>query len=76
MSSLNNYGQGMCSSSGGSTGSDDLCGTYSRRSRASEERGVAFISLTENIDTGTPGGRLVFHLFGALAEFERDLIRE
>lgn len=41
-----------------------------------EQRGVAFVSLTENIDTSTPGGRLVFHLFGALAEFERDLIRE
>ncbi len=34
------------------------------------------MSLTENIDTSTPGGKLVFHLFGALAEFERDLIRE
>jgi DNA invertase Pin-like site-specific DNA recombinase len=43
---------------------------------ALEGRGVTFISLTENIDTTTPGGRLVFHLFGALAEFERDLIRE
>lgn len=43
---------------------------------ALEQRQVAFISLTENIDTSTPGGRLVFHLFGALAEFERDLIRE
>lgn len=43
---------------------------------ALEARGVAFVSLTENIDTSTPGGRLVFHLFGALAEFERDLIRE
>jgi len=41
-----------------------------------EERGVSFVSLTESIDTSTPGGRLVFHLFGALAEFERDLIRE
>jgi len=37
---------------------------------------VAFHSLTENIDTATPGGKLVFHLFGALAEFERALIRE
>jgi DNA invertase Pin-like site-specific DNA recombinase len=43
---------------------------------ALESRGVAFVSLTESIDTSTPGGRLVFHLFGALAEFERDLIRE
>ena len=41
-----------------------------------EARGVAFRSLTESIDTSTPGGRLIFHLFGALAEFERDLIRE
>ena len=41
-----------------------------------ESRGVGFRSITENIDTTTPGGRLVFHLFGALAQFERDLIRE
>ncbi len=41
-----------------------------------EERQVALVSLTESIDTSTPGGRLVFHVFGALAEFERDLIRK
>lgn len=41
-----------------------------------EQRGVGFRSLTESIDTTTPGGRLVFHLFGALAEFERELLRE
>lgn len=40
------------------------------------ERKVAFRSLTENIDTTTSGGKLVFHIFGALAEFERELIRE
>src|SRR5436305_65296 len=40
------------------------------------ERGVGFQSLTEQIDTTTPGGKLVFHIFGALAEFERDLILE
>jgi DNA invertase Pin-like site-specific DNA recombinase len=40
------------------------------------ERGIGFRSLTEQIDTTTPGGKLVFHVFGALAEFERDLIRE
>src|SRR5262245_58005533 len=38
--------------------------------------GVGFRSLTENVDTTSPGGKLVFHLFGALAEFERDIIRE
>lgn len=41
-----------------------------------ETRGVGFRSLTEGIDTGTAGGKLVFHLFGALAEFERALISE
>jgi DNA invertase Pin-like site-specific DNA recombinase len=41
-----------------------------------EQRGVGFRSITEAIDTTTPGGRLVFHLFGALGQFERDLIRE
>jgi DNA invertase Pin-like site-specific DNA recombinase len=40
------------------------------------ERGIGFKSLTEQIDTTTPGGKLVFHIFGALAEFERDVIRE
>jgi DNA invertase Pin-like site-specific DNA recombinase len=37
---------------------------------------VAFRSLQEQLDTSTSGGKLVFHFFGALAEFERDLIRE
>jgi DNA invertase Pin-like site-specific DNA recombinase len=41
-----------------------------------EERGVGFRSLQESIDTTTSGGRLIFHIFGALAEFERNLIRE
>ena len=40
------------------------------------ERDVQFRSLTEQIDTTSPGGRLMFHIFGAMAEFERDLIRE
>ena len=40
------------------------------------ERGVGFKSLTEQIDTTTSGGKLIFHVFGALAEFERDVIRE
>jgi DNA invertase Pin-like site-specific DNA recombinase len=38
--------------------------------------GVGFASLTEQIDTRSPSGQLVFHIFGALAEFERNLIRE
>src|SRR5512134_1296238 len=41
-----------------------------------QERGIGFKSLQEQIDTTTSGGKLVFHVFGALAEFERDLIRE
>jgi len=40
------------------------------------EKGVGFKSVQESIDTTTSGGKLVFHVFGALAEFERELIRE
>src|SRR5437588_6870873 len=39
-------------------------------------RKIGFQSITENIDTTTSGGKLIFHIFGALAEFERDIIRE
>lgn len=41
-----------------------------------EAEGIGFRSLTEAIDTTTAGGKLVFHIFGALAEFERTIIRE
>src|SRR5712691_8385920 len=41
-----------------------------------DQHQMGFRSLTEQIDTTTPGGKLIFHLMGALAEFERDLIRE
>jgi DNA invertase Pin-like site-specific DNA recombinase len=41
-----------------------------------ENQGIGFKSLTESIDTTTSGGKLIFHIFGALAEFERNLIRE
>lgn len=40
------------------------------------ERKIGFKSLQENIDTSTSGGKLIFHMFSALAEFERDLIQE
>jgi DNA invertase Pin-like site-specific DNA recombinase len=40
------------------------------------DRGIEFRSLTDGIDTTTAGGRLVFHIMGALAEFEHDLIQE
>jgi DNA invertase Pin-like site-specific DNA recombinase len=41
-----------------------------------EEKGVDFVSLTEGINTTTAQGKLTFHIFGALAEFERELGRE
>ena len=41
-----------------------------------EESGIGFQSLTESIDTTNAGGKLIFHIFAALAEFERNLIRE
>jgi DNA invertase Pin-like site-specific DNA recombinase len=44
--------------------------------RQLQERAVGFRSVQEQLDTTTSGGKLVFHVFGALAEFERDLIRE
>jgi DNA invertase Pin-like site-specific DNA recombinase len=43
---------------------------------ALESRGIGFRSLTEAIDSTTSSGRLIFHVFGALGQFERDLIRE
>src|SRR5438067_2871497 len=43
---------------------------------ALQGQGVAFQSITENINTTTATGQLVFHIFGALAEFERNLIKE
>lgn len=40
------------------------------------QRGIEFRSITEKMETGSPGGRLIFHVFGALAEWERSIIRE
>ena len=44
--------------------------------RTLDDAGVGLMSLQEKIDTGSSGGRLIFHMFGALAEFERNLVRE
>jgi DNA invertase Pin-like site-specific DNA recombinase len=41
-----------------------------------KSQGIEFQSVTEAIDTNTPGGRLLFHVVGAIAEFEKDLIKE
>ncbi len=41
-----------------------------------QAKGVEFVSLQESVDTTTSGGKLIFHVFGALAEFEREMIRE
>jgi DNA invertase Pin-like site-specific DNA recombinase len=41
-----------------------------------EEKGIGFRSLQESIDTTTSSGKLIFHVFSALAEFERNLTRE
>lgn len=43
---------------------------------ALQDQGIGFLSLQESIDTTTAGGKLVFHIFSALAEFEREIIRE
>ncbi len=40
-----------------------------------KNKGVEFISIMDKIDTGTPNGKLIFHIMGALAEWERDIIR-
>ena len=44
--------------------------------RRLDEAGIGLMSVQEKIDTSSSGGRLVFHMFGALAEFERNLVRE
>jgi DNA invertase Pin-like site-specific DNA recombinase len=41
-----------------------------------EKRGIGFRCLTQQLDTTTPSGKLIFHVFGAISEFERSLIRE
>src|SRR3546814_10260360 len=58
--------------------SSDVCSSDLLIEKVGElaARGVGFRSLTEQIDTTTSGGMLVFNIFGSLAQFERDLIRE
>jgi Resolvase, N terminal domain len=64
-----------CWRSGGSIGWDVAAHLIELMAELEAER-VGFQSVTECIDTTTPGGKLVFHIFGALAEFERNLVRE
>jgi DNA invertase Pin-like site-specific DNA recombinase len=64
------------SSSGSSTGSAARTATLLDAVATLRERGIAFRSLHDPIDTSTAAGKLVFNLFAALAEFDRDLIRE
>ena len=53
-----------------------ICASLVRIVGDLERRGVAFESISEKIETGSAAGKLVFHVFAALAEFERNLIRE
>jgi DNA invertase Pin-like site-specific DNA recombinase len=69
-------GLGTPSSCGGWTGWDGHFKHLIETVTALSDRGVGFRSLQEQIDTTTSGGKLIFHVFGALAEFERDIIRE
>ena len=50
--------------------------TWPKKVEQLEQQGVGFRSIQEAIDTTSPTGKLVFPLFGALSEFERDLVRE
>jgi hypothetical protein len=70
-------GKGIPLSSGVWTGWRGHFTSSSKPSMALEQRGIALKSITEpHIDTSTPGGRLVFNIFGSIAEFERAIIRE
>jgi len=64
-----------CSRSGGSTGWGVAAHLIELMAELEAVR-IGFQSVTESINTGIPGGKPVSHIFGALAEFERNLIRE
>jgi len=69
-------GLGIPLSSGGWIDLAAVCPTWVQIVADLERQGVGFESLTEQIETGSAAGKLVFHVFAALAEFERGLIRE
>jgi DNA invertase Pin-like site-specific DNA recombinase len=62
--------------SGGWTGWGGASRTWCTGWRNSQQRGIGFRSLQEALDTTSAAGKLQFHVFSALAEFERELIRE
>jgi DNA invertase Pin-like site-specific DNA recombinase len=70
------YDLATCSQPGGSTGGGRSLKHLIELMAELEAERIGLESVTESIDTTTPGGELVFHIFGALAEFERNLIRE
>ncbi len=70
------YGLGMPLSSGHWIGLVSVCLNLVQIVTDIEQRGVGFVSLTEKIETSSAARKMVFHVFAALAEFERSLIRE
>jgi len=53
-----------------------LVEAYPNRTFLTRSLGIAFVSLSDNLDLSTPSGRLMFQIIGAMAEFERALIQE
>ena len=76
MPALNRYEKATRSSFGGLIDSEEALPDLIRLTNEVQSRGIELESLTEKIETASPTGKLVFHVFGALSEFERNLIRE
>lgn len=74
-SAVRRCGQGTSWWCGGWIGSGPACQTLQIVTDLEQQR-IGFESLTEKIETGSATGKLIFHVFAALAEFERSLIRE